>query len=77
MLVRLPLGVPEPDTRLRLIASRTRMEKERAREQGTLEFMRGPRGAWTSWPINNVSWRASSPMCPARRTCSVSRGHRL
>lgn len=45
MVVRLPLAVPELDTRLRLIASRTRAEKGRAREQGTLEFMRGPRGA--------------------------------
>lgn len=45
MLVRLPLAIPEPDTRLRLIAARTRAEKGRAREQGTLEFMRGPRGA--------------------------------
>lgn len=45
MLVRLPLAVPEPDTRLRLIGARTRTDKERAREQGTLEFMRGPLGA--------------------------------
>ena len=45
MLVRLPLSVPEPDARLRLIAARTRAEKGRARGQGTLEFMRGPLGA--------------------------------
>ncbi|MET0842339.1 MAG: wax ester/triacylglycerol synthase domain-containing protein [Mycetocola sp.] len=45
MLVRLPLGVLDPDSRLRLIADQTRIEKERARDQGTLEFMRGPRGA--------------------------------
>ena len=45
MLVRLPLGEPDPDIRLRLIAERTREEKVRAREQGTLELMRGPWGA--------------------------------
>jgi diacylglycerol O-acyltransferase / wax synthase len=45
MLVRLPLDVPEPDDRLRLIAAQTRAEKVQAREQGTLEFMRGPIGA--------------------------------
>ena len=45
MLVRLPLGEPDPDHRLRLIAEQTREEKGRAREQGTLEFMRGPIGA--------------------------------
>lgn len=45
MLVRLPLREPDPDVRLRLIAERTREEKVRAREQGTLEFMRGPLGA--------------------------------
>ena len=45
MLVRLPLGEPEPDARLRLIAARTQEEKGSAREQGTLEFMRGPLGA--------------------------------
>jgi diacylglycerol O-acyltransferase / wax synthase len=45
MLVRLPLGERDPDVRLRLIAARTRGEKVRAREQGTLELMRGPRGA--------------------------------
>jgi len=45
MLVRLPLDEPEADVRLRLIAARTRAEKARAREQGTLEFMRGPVGA--------------------------------
>ena len=45
MLVRLPLGEPNPDDRLRLIADQTRTEKIRARQQGTLEFMRGPAGA--------------------------------
>lgn len=45
MLVRLPLDVPAPGDRLRLIAEQTRAEKVRAREQGTLEFMRGPVGA--------------------------------
>ena len=45
MLVRLPVGVSDPEERLRIIAARTRVEKERAREQGTLEFMRGPVGA--------------------------------
>lgn len=45
MLVRLPLGEPGPDERLRLIAGQTREEKPRARDQGTLEFMRGPVGA--------------------------------
>lgn len=45
MLVRLPLHEPDPDARLLLIAARTREEKGRAREQGTLELMRGPRGA--------------------------------
>ena len=45
MLVRLPLDVPAPGDRLRLIAEQTRAEKVRAREQGTLEFMRGPLGA--------------------------------
>jgi diacylglycerol O-acyltransferase len=45
MLVRLPLGEADPDTRLRLIAAQTRPEKERARRQGTLELMRGPVGA--------------------------------
>jgi diacylglycerol O-acyltransferase / wax synthase len=44
MLVHLPL-LADPDERLRLIADRTRTEKIRAREQGTLEFMRGPVGA--------------------------------
>jgi diacylglycerol O-acyltransferase len=47
MLVRLPLGEPGPDARLRLIAGQTREEKPRARDQGTLEFMRGPIGART------------------------------
>lgn len=45
MLVRLPLDVAAPDDRLRLIAEQTRAEKVQAREQGTLEFMRGPVGA--------------------------------
>jgi WS/DGAT/MGAT family acyltransferase len=45
MLVQLPLGEPDPDVRLRLIAAQTREEKVRARDQGTLEFMRGPIGA--------------------------------
>ncbi|HEU4666603.1 MAG TPA: wax ester/triacylglycerol synthase domain-containing protein [Arthrobacter sp.] len=45
MLVRLPLGEPDPDERLRLIAEQTLEEKPRARDQGTLEFMRGPVGA--------------------------------
>jgi diacylglycerol O-acyltransferase len=45
MLVRLPLGEPDPDERLRLIAAQTREEKVQARDQGTLEFMRGPIGA--------------------------------
>ncbi len=45
MLVRLPLTVPDPDERLRLIGAQTRIEKAAARDQGTLEFMRGPAGA--------------------------------
>ena len=45
MLVRLPLGEGDSVARLRLIAERTVKEKARAREQGTLELMRGPRGA--------------------------------
>ena len=45
MLVRLPLAEPQPDERLRLIAEQTRVEKPQARDQGTLEFMRGPVGA--------------------------------
>lgn len=45
MLVRLPLGEVEPDVRVRGIAEQTRKEKALAREQGTLEFMRGPIGA--------------------------------
>lgn len=45
MLVRLPLDEAGPDERLRLIAAQTREEKSRAREQGTLEFMRGRLGA--------------------------------
>lgn len=45
MLVRLPLAGIRPDDRLRRIAAQTRAEKVRAREQGTLELMRGPLGA--------------------------------
>lgn len=45
MRVLLPLAEPEPDVRLRLIAACTRAEKSRAREQGTLEILRGPWGA--------------------------------
>lgn len=45
MLVQLPLGTGDASERLRLISAQTREEKVRAREQGTLEFMRGPRGA--------------------------------
>lgn len=45
MLVRLPLALADPDERLRLIAARTREDKRSAREQGTLELMRGPIGA--------------------------------
>lgn len=45
MLVRLPLGEADPDRRLELIAQQTRVEKVRARDQGTLELMRGPLGA--------------------------------
>ena len=45
MFVRLPLGEVEPDERVRLIAEQTREWKPRAREQGTLGFMRGPIGA--------------------------------
>ncbi|MCU1447507.1 wax ester/triacylglycerol synthase domain-containing protein [Cryobacterium sp.] len=45
MLVQLPLQVPDADDRLRLIAEQSRAEKGRARQQGTLELMRGPVGA--------------------------------
>ena len=45
MLVHLPLDETDTDQRLRLIAEQTRREKPRAREQGTLELMRGPLGA--------------------------------
>lgn len=45
MLVRLPVGEPDPDERLRRIAAQTRLEKVAARDQGTLELMRGPIGA--------------------------------
>lgn len=46
MLVRLPLREPDPDRRLGLIVAQTRPEKVAARQQGTLELMRGPVGAW-------------------------------
>jgi hypothetical protein len=45
MLIRLPLTVSDPGERIRLIAAQTRIEKAAARDQGTLEFMRGPAGA--------------------------------
>ncbi|WP_394252565.1 wax ester/triacylglycerol synthase domain-containing protein [Arthrobacter pityocampae] len=45
MLVHLPLRDPDPAGRLRLIAADTRSAKVQARQQGTLEFMRGPLGA--------------------------------
>jgi diacylglycerol O-acyltransferase len=45
MLVRLPLAGAEPDDRLRVISAQTTIEKARARDQGTLELMRGPLGA--------------------------------
>lgn len=45
MLARLPLGLVDPDERLGVIAAQTRAEKLIARDQGTLEFMRGPIGA--------------------------------
>ncbi|MGW6172938.1 wax ester/triacylglycerol synthase domain-containing protein [Arthrobacter sp. NPDC055138] len=45
MLVRLPLGQDDSDVRVRIIAEQTREEKALARQQGTLEFMRGPTGA--------------------------------
>ena len=45
MLVRLPVHETDADERLRLIAGQTRREKPRARQQGTLELMRGPVGA--------------------------------
>jgi hypothetical protein len=45
MLVRLPLTDLDPARRLQLIAEQTRREKSQAREQGTLELMRGPVGA--------------------------------
>ncbi len=45
LLVRLPLGELDPDECLRLISEQTRREKMTARDQGTLEFMRGPIGA--------------------------------
>jgi diacylglycerol O-acyltransferase len=43
MLIRLPLTVSDPGERI--IAAQTRIEKAAARDQGTLEFMRGPAGA--------------------------------
>ena len=45
MLVRLPLAVDDADERLRLITAQTAIEKLAARDQGTLEFLRGPLGA--------------------------------
>jgi len=45
MLVQLPLEDPDPVHRLQLIAEQTRRAKPQAREQGTLELMRGPIGA--------------------------------
>jgi diacylglycerol O-acyltransferase / wax synthase len=45
MLVRLPLREERAAERLRLVAEQTRVEKVRARDQGTLELMRGPLGA--------------------------------
>jgi diacylglycerol O-acyltransferase / wax synthase len=45
MRVRLPTGEADVDCRLRLIAAQTSVEKIRARDQGTLELMRGPLGA--------------------------------
>ncbi|MGZ8803765.1 MAG: WS/DGAT domain-containing protein, partial [Microbacterium sp.] len=45
MLVRLPIGVADPDERLRQISAQTRVERVTARDQGTLELMRGPLGA--------------------------------
>ena len=45
MLVQLPLGEPDTDRRLRLIAQQTRRDKPQARQLGTLELMRGPIGA--------------------------------
>jgi WS/DGAT/MGAT family acyltransferase len=45
MLVRLPLAAAGSDDRLRIISAQTHIEKSRAREQGTLELMRGPLGA--------------------------------
>lgn len=54
MRVLLPLGEPDPDERLRAIAARTRAEKARAREQGTLELMRGP---WSARILDLVTHR--------------------
>lgn len=45
MLVQLPLGESDPEARLGLIADQTRGAKIVARQQGTLELMRGPMGA--------------------------------
>lgn len=45
MLIELPLGALDDFDRLRLITEQTRREKARARDQGTLELMRGPVGA--------------------------------
>ena len=45
MLIRVPLTIDDPDQRLRSITAQTAAEKPAARDQGTLEFMRGPTGA--------------------------------
>ncbi|MEV4689077.1 wax ester/triacylglycerol synthase domain-containing protein [Microbacterium sp. LWH3-1.2] len=45
MLVRLPLDAASPHEALARIAAQTRIQKVQARQQGTLELMRGPLGA--------------------------------
>jgi WS/DGAT/MGAT family acyltransferase len=45
MLVRLPLDAASPEDTLDRIAAQTRVQKVQARQQGTLELMRGPLGA--------------------------------
>lgn len=45
MLVRLPLAAPTADDCLTAIAAQTSRQKVEARQQGTLELMRGPVGA--------------------------------
>lgn len=45
MVARLPLSAESAEERLRLIAAQTREARVAAREQGTLELMRGPLGA--------------------------------